>query len=235
MLFHGRLYHPAGRDFDDMPIPGSDDPSFSSHYLHVVFEDKTKNSYLICSNRKQVGNSTIQCNFLKRRDKVTHVRGLKHLCTYPRRLTDFAEPKAPTPTPDPRPAIDDLQRGVLDFIGSTGESLNLAASVEMKTLLLTAISVGQKFPHADPKSLCDFPSRQRVTNRFIRAQHGREEYIFKSYSKIGFCSLLMDGAKMHRTPYLCVCISNLSSDLYFQSWCKKCILWYPSKVAGKVG
>jgi hypothetical protein len=213
MKFHGRFYHPASRDFDDMPIPGSDDPSFSWHYLHIVFDDTKKNSYVICTNRKQIGNVIAECDFVKRRDKVTHVRDLQHQCAFNPKLTDFAQVTPPTPVPDPRPGIDELHRGLLDYIGATGESINRAVSTELQTLLRTAVRVGQKFPDIDAASFCAFPSRATLTDRFIRMQQGNEKCIFRNYSKHRYCSILMDAGKMHKSPYLCICISNPSTEL----------------------
>jgi hypothetical protein len=208
MKFHGRLYHLVARTFNDPLIPGWDDPLFSSHYLHVVFDDEKKNSYLICSNRRQIGRVNVQCDFQKRRDKVAHVCDLEHSCNFGAKVTDFGQRVAPPPVADPQQGIDELRNALIDFVGSTGTSISRAASPQMRDVLLTAIKIGQQYPDIDPQSLCVFPGRVTLTENFIDAQLAREKCVFRSYSKIGYCSLLMDGGKMHRSPYLCICISN---------------------------
>jgi hypothetical protein len=213
MKVHGRLCHPAARDFDDIPIPGSDDPSFSFHYQQVVFEDDRKNSFLVCTNRQQVCGSIVQCYFQKRRDKVAHVRDLDHTCKFQGKITDFARPRELPPRPDPQQGIDKLCVALLDFVGSTGESISRAASKELREILFTAVKVGQQYHDIDAQSLCVFPSRGTIREKFIREQQTREERLFSAFSKNRYCSLLMDAGKMHRSPYLVISICNPSTGL----------------------
>jgi hypothetical protein len=78
---------------------------------------------------------------------------------------------------------------------------------------LTATRVGQRHADVDAESLCHLPGRATLTKDFIQGQQACEEHVFKSYANNGYCSLLIDAGKMHRSPYLCICICNPSTDL----------------------